>query len=167
MNDVNRHVAWALGVAVIGSVSRSLYSSKVDSATTGLPHGAAHTATDSVGGAAAVAAHLPAGAGDALTAAAHGAFTDAIGLALPIGTGVMLTPSERRTSNSSSPRSPISLRRTRASPSVTTSSRDEEEGGGGEREQRLQVLPPVVAEAGELLAGLDHVGGGVGSGDGA
>jgi len=59
-------------------------------ATTALPHAAAHTATDSVGGAAAVAAHLPTGAGDALTAAAHGAFTDAIGLALLIGTAVML-----------------------------------------------------------------------------
>src|SRR5262245_36353431 len=90
MNDVNRQVAGALGVAVIGSVSSSLYSSKVYSATAALPHGAAHTATDSVGGAAAVAAHLPAVAGDALTAAAHGAFTDAIGLALLIGTGVML-----------------------------------------------------------------------------
>jgi predicted MFS family arabinose efflux permease len=91
MNDVNRQVAGALGVAVIGSVSRSLYSSKLDSATTGLPHAAAHTATDSVGGATAVAAHLPAGAADALTAAAHTAFTDAIGLALLIGTGVMLS----------------------------------------------------------------------------
>ena len=91
MNDVNRQVAGALGVAIIGSLSSSLYSAKVDSATTGLPHGAAHTATDSIGGAAAVAAHLPTGAGDALTAAAHGAFTDAIGLALLIGTGVLLT----------------------------------------------------------------------------
>jgi hypothetical protein len=91
MNDVNRQVAGALGVAIIGSASSSLYSAKVDSATARLPHGAAHTATDSVGGAAAVAAHLPAGAADALTAAAHGAFTDAIGLALLIGTGVMLT----------------------------------------------------------------------------
>jgi hypothetical protein len=90
MNDVNRQVAGALGVAVIGSVSSSLYSAKVDSATASLPQGAAHTATDSIGGAAAVAAHLPAGAADTLTAAAHGAFTDAIGLALLIGTGVML-----------------------------------------------------------------------------
>jgi len=49
-----------------------------------------HTATDSIGGAAAGAAHLPAGATDTLTAAAHGAFTDAIGVALLIGTGVML-----------------------------------------------------------------------------
>ena len=91
MNDVNRQVAGALGVAVIGSISSSLYSAKVDSATTDLPQGAAHTATDSIGGAAAVAGHLPAGTSDALTAAAHGAFTDAIGLALLIGTGVLLT----------------------------------------------------------------------------
>jgi EmrB/QacA subfamily drug resistance transporter len=91
MNDVNRQVAGALGVAVVGSISSSLYTSKVESATAGLPPGAAHTATDSIGGATAVAAHLPAGARDALTAAAHGAFTDAIGLALLIGTGVLLT----------------------------------------------------------------------------
>jgi EmrB/QacA subfamily drug resistance transporter len=90
MNDVNRQVAGALGVAVVGSLSSSLYSSKIHAATAALPHGAAHTATDSVGGAAAVAAHLSAGAADTLTAAAHGAFTDAIGVALMIGTGVLL-----------------------------------------------------------------------------
>src|SRR5262245_15259429 len=44
MNDVNRQVAGALGVAVIGSVSSSLYSAKVDAATLALPPGAAHTA---------------------------------------------------------------------------------------------------------------------------
>jgi hypothetical protein len=37
-----------------------------------------------------VAAHLPAGAADTLTAAARGAFTDAMGLALLIGTGVLV-----------------------------------------------------------------------------
>jgi EmrB/QacA subfamily drug resistance transporter len=91
MNDVNRQVAGALGVAVIGSVSSSAYSSKVEAATAVLPHGAAHTATDSVGGAAAVAAHLPAGANEALTAAAHGAFTDAMGLALLVGSCVAVS----------------------------------------------------------------------------
>ena len=68
MNDVNRQVAGALGVAVIGSVSSSAYSSKVESATTALPPSAADAATDSIGGAVGVAAQLPAGAGDALTA---------------------------------------------------------------------------------------------------
>jgi EmrB/QacA subfamily drug resistance transporter len=90
MNDVNRMVGGALGVAIIGSFASSLYGSKVDSATTALPDGAAHTATDSVGGATAVAAQLPAQAGDALTAAANGAFTDAMGLALLIGSAVLL-----------------------------------------------------------------------------
>jgi EmrB/QacA subfamily drug resistance transporter len=90
MNDLNRQVAGAVGVAVIGSVSSSVYSSKLQSATAALPHHAAHTATDSVGGAAAVAAHLPPPAGDALAAASHLAFTDAIGLALLVGSAVML-----------------------------------------------------------------------------
>jgi DHA2 family multidrug resistance protein-like MFS transporter len=90
MNDVNRQVAGALGVAVIGSLSSSLYSSKVDSATAALPPGAAHKATDSIGGATAVAAHLPADAGYALNAVAHVAFTDAIGLALLVGSAVAL-----------------------------------------------------------------------------
>jgi len=90
MNDVNRQVAGALGVAIIGSISSSLYSSKVDSAAAALPPGAAHTASDSIGGAAVVAAHLPPSAGEPLLTAAHAAFTDAIGLALLIGTGIML-----------------------------------------------------------------------------
>jgi EmrB/QacA subfamily drug resistance transporter len=90
MNDLNRQVAGALGVAVIGSISSSLYSSRVESATSGLSAGHAHAATDSIGGAAGVAAQLPAGAGDALAAAANGAFTDAMGLALLVGSTVAL-----------------------------------------------------------------------------
>ena len=90
MNDLNRQVAGALGVAVIGSISSSVYSSHVESATAGLSPEAAHAATDSIGGAAGVAAQLPAGAGDALMAAANGAFTDALGLALLVGSAVTL-----------------------------------------------------------------------------
>ena len=90
MNDVNRQVAGALGVAVIGSVPSSAYSSNVESATAGLLPSAADAATDSIGVAVGVAAHLPAGAGDALTLAAGGAFTDALGVALLIGSGVLL-----------------------------------------------------------------------------
>jgi hypothetical protein len=90
MNDVNRQLGGALGVAIIGSLSSSLYGSKLEPATAALPHGAAHTATDSIGGATAVAGQLPAPAGDALTAAANGAFTDAMGLALLVGSGVLL-----------------------------------------------------------------------------
>jgi DHA2 family multidrug resistance protein-like MFS transporter len=90
MNDLNRQVAGALGVAVIGSVSSSIYSSKVESATAALSPRAAEAANDSVGGAAGVAAHLPAGASDALSTAAGAAFTDALGLALLVGSAVVL-----------------------------------------------------------------------------
>jgi EmrB/QacA subfamily drug resistance transporter len=90
MNDLNRQVAGALGVAVIGSISSSVYSSQVESATAGLSPEHAHTAMDSIGGAAGVAAQLPAGAGDALMTAANGAFTDALGLALLVGSAVTL-----------------------------------------------------------------------------
>jgi EmrB/QacA subfamily drug resistance transporter len=90
MNDLNRQVAGALGVAIVGSVSSSVYSSKVESATTALPPEAAHAASDSIGGAVGVAAQLPAGTADALAVAAGGAFTDALGLALLVGSGVTL-----------------------------------------------------------------------------
>jgi hypothetical protein len=90
MNDLNQQVAGALGVAVIGSVSSSLYSSRVETATTGRPHEAAHAASDSIGGAAGVAAHLPAGAGDALAAGCGRRLHDALGLALLVGSGVAL-----------------------------------------------------------------------------
>jgi EmrB/QacA subfamily drug resistance transporter len=90
MNDLNRQVAGALGVAVIGSVSSSVYSSKVESATAALSPPAASAAKDSIGGAVGVAAHLPAGASDALNTAAAAAFTDALGLALLVGAAVVL-----------------------------------------------------------------------------
>src|SRR4051812_41528301 len=49
MNDVNRMVAGALGVAVVGSIVSSAYSSRVSDATAALPHDAAATASDPVG----------------------------------------------------------------------------------------------------------------------
>lgn len=58
MNDVNRMVAGALGVAVIGSIASSAYSSQMEGATAGLPPAAAAAATDSVGAGMAVAARL-------------------------------------------------------------------------------------------------------------
>jgi hypothetical protein len=65
-----------------------LVPEKMHPATTALAPGAAHTATDSVGDATAGDAHT-------LTAAAHGAFTVAIGVALLIGTVVMLAAALR------------------------------------------------------------------------
>ena len=89
MNDVNRMVAGALGVAVIGSIASSAYSSQVGDATSALPPEAAAAATDSVGAAVAVAARLPADVAQPLSAAAGSAFTDALGVALLVGAGVL------------------------------------------------------------------------------
>ena len=73
MNDVARQVAGALGVAVVGSLVGSLYASRVEHATDGLPTGQAAGASDSVGGAIAVAESVPGSAGTALHHAATSA----------------------------------------------------------------------------------------------
>jgi MFS transporter, DHA2 family, multidrug resistance protein len=90
MNDVNRMVAGALGVAVMGSIISTVYGSRMADATGGLPPEAAAAASDSIGGAAAVAAQLPEGAAQALDRAAGLAFTDAMGLAVLVGSLVLL-----------------------------------------------------------------------------
>jgi hypothetical protein len=82
MNDVTRQVAGALGVAVIGSLVSSLYATRVEDATAGLPPSAADAAGNSVGAAVAVADRLPGSAGTALHHAAAGAYSDALGIGL-------------------------------------------------------------------------------------
>jgi predicted MFS family arabinose efflux permease len=89
MNDVNRQVAGSLGVAVIGSIVSSAYSSHVDHATSALPHAASSVASESVGGAAVVADRLPAAAAQALHHAAGVAYTDALGIGLIVAAAVL------------------------------------------------------------------------------
>jgi len=89
-NDVNRMVAGALGVAIMGSVLSTVYGNRMEDAVAGLPAPAADAARDSIGGANAVAARLPDSAADALVAAAGGAFTDAMGVALIAAAGVVV-----------------------------------------------------------------------------
>ena len=55
MNDVSRQVSGALGVAVIGSLTSSLYASRIEDDTAALAPAAAETARESVGGAIGVA----------------------------------------------------------------------------------------------------------------
>jgi EmrB/QacA subfamily drug resistance transporter len=81
MNDTTRLVGGALGVAVLGSLMTSHYG--------GAMHSAPAAAQDSVGAAHAVAAHLPAGAGAALRAAADGAFVDAMHTVLYVGVAIL------------------------------------------------------------------------------
>ena len=82
MNDVARQVAGALGVAVVGSIVGSLYTTRVEDATGTLPAEQAAAASDSVGAAVAIADGLPGSAGTALEHAAANAYTDALGLGL-------------------------------------------------------------------------------------
>ena len=91
MNDVARQVAGALGVAVIGSLVASLYSSRVEDATGALPAEQATAASDSVGAAVAIADGLPGSAGAALEHAAANAYTEALGLGLLAAAAVALT----------------------------------------------------------------------------
>jgi EmrB/QacA subfamily drug resistance transporter len=81
-NTVARMVSGALGVAVIGSLVTSLYSSDLESA--GVPE----PAQESVGAASAIAAQLPADAGARLTAVAGEAFSDAMGAGMLIAAGL-------------------------------------------------------------------------------
>jgi EmrB/QacA subfamily drug resistance transporter len=88
MNDVSRQVSGALGVAVIGSLTTSLYASRIDDSTVALPAEAAEIAEGSIGGAIGVAGSLPAAEGAALTDEAATAFTHALGLGL-LGAGLI------------------------------------------------------------------------------
>jgi EmrB/QacA subfamily drug resistance transporter len=81
-NTVARMVAGALGVAVIGSLINSLYSSDVHGSLVDLPSEAQVRAEDSVGGATAVATQLPGEASSGLLASAGDAFTNAMGTGL-------------------------------------------------------------------------------------
>ena len=88
MNDVTRQVSGAFGVAVIGSVMYTIYSSRIEDAVAGLSPQAADLARDSIGAAAQIAALLPPEIGVPLAESSRAAFTDALGLAVLIGTGI-------------------------------------------------------------------------------
>jgi EmrB/QacA subfamily drug resistance transporter len=74
MNDVVREVGGTLGIAVLGSVLTSSYGNAMDDDVAGLPGSAASAATDSVGAAHEVAAHVGGTAGERLLAASNDAF---------------------------------------------------------------------------------------------
>jgi hypothetical protein len=93
MNDVTRQVGGAFGIAIIGSVLTSFYSSRVADAVdavAGLPAAAAENAKDSIGAATGIAATLPPQVGEPLATAARDAFTDAFGMAVLVGVGLAL-----------------------------------------------------------------------------
>ncbi|MCH8910741.1 MAG: MFS transporter [Chloroflexi bacterium] len=93
MNDVTRQVGGAFGIAIIGSILNSIYSSRIASTVESiavLPLRAAEASIDSVGAALRTAASLPPADAALLAGEARTAFTDAFGLAVLVGAGVAL-----------------------------------------------------------------------------
>jgi EmrB/QacA subfamily drug resistance transporter len=87
MNDVVREVSGTLGIAVLGSVLASAYSSGMGSAVAGLSPDAAAAASDSVGAAHQVAAQT--GTADLVTSA-NQAFVDAMSTTASIAAGIAM-----------------------------------------------------------------------------
>jgi EmrB/QacA subfamily drug resistance transporter len=93
VNDTTRELGGALGVAVLGSLAVSHYSSQIGEALVGLPAAASEIATSSLGGALAVAQEIGGPAGSSLALAARSSFVDASGLSLTIGAVVVAAAS--------------------------------------------------------------------------
>jgi EmrB/QacA subfamily drug resistance transporter len=98
VNDTTRQVGGALGVAVLGSVFTSIYSSHLSNALRGrtLPADVLEQAKDSVGAALRAAAVIGGRTGDGIGAAARSAFIDGFHAALRVGAlvtiiGVVIT----------------------------------------------------------------------------
>jgi EmrB/QacA subfamily drug resistance transporter len=89
VNDTTRELGGALGVAVLGSLAVSHYSSGIASSLVGLPPAAAEAATSSLGGALQVAQGVGGSAGADLANAARVSFTDAASVALLVGAVVV------------------------------------------------------------------------------
>ena len=82
VNETAGQVGAALGIAILGTVLNSAYSSNVADAVAGLPAEAAAAAQDFVGAAAQIAVNMGGPTGEALRAAANTAFVDALGVAV-------------------------------------------------------------------------------------
>ncbi len=91
VNDTTRQVGGALGVAVLGSIFTSIYSSRLASSAAGraLPADVVAQAKDSVGTALQVANNLGGAAGRALATAARSAFID--GFQASVRAGALVT----------------------------------------------------------------------------
>jgi len=81
MNDTTRELGGALGVAVLGSVVTSKFTSSLSPAIADLPASLRTVADSGLAGALRVASELPGSAGTTLEAAAKQSFVDGIGLA--------------------------------------------------------------------------------------
>lgn len=90
MNDTTREVGTTLGVAVLGSILSSGYTSNLGSAVSDLPDAARVTAEGSLAGALGVARDIGGAQGTAIVDAAKSAWTDGLQLSMAIGAGIVL-----------------------------------------------------------------------------
>jgi len=90
VNDTTRELGGALGVAVLGSVLSTAYSSKLLDVLAGTPTPpeAAEAASEQLGAALAIAEEVGGGAGAALAEAARSAFVDGMGTSLLVGASI-------------------------------------------------------------------------------
>ena len=89
MNDTTRELGGALGVAVLGSVVTSGYTSGLAASLVGLPDEARGLAGSGLSGALAVAGRVGGDQGGALADAARQAFVDGLGMAALVGSAVV------------------------------------------------------------------------------
>lgn len=75
ISETGAELGGALGLAILGSLGTAIYRSTLERQLPDLPAEAAGTAMDTLGGAVAVAARLPAGIGEALVTSAQASFT--------------------------------------------------------------------------------------------
>ncbi len=90
VNDATRQVGGALGVAILGSLLTTSYSSSMEDATASLPAPVASAAGDSVGAAVQIAARLGGPDGAALISSARSAFIDGMSTSLLVAAGFAL-----------------------------------------------------------------------------
>ncbi|MGN6695785.1 MAG: hypothetical protein ACTHN0_16535, partial [Aquihabitans sp.] len=90
MNDTTRELGGALGVAVLGSVVTSKFTSSLSPALQGLPADARAAAESGLAGALRVASQLPGAAGETLANAAKQSFVNGLSAAALVATVVVI-----------------------------------------------------------------------------
>ncbi|MFG3704292.1 MFS transporter [Micromonospora sp. NPDC047670] len=91
ISETSTEFGGALGIAVLGSISAGIYRARMDTEVpAGLGDDLAHTATDTVGGALAVAGQVPAEVAGVLLDRAFAAFTEGFTVTAVIGAATLL-----------------------------------------------------------------------------
>ncbi|MEV5766799.1 MFS transporter [Micromonospora sp. NPDC052213] len=91
ISETSTEFGGALGIAVLGSISAGIYRARMDTEVpAGLGDDLVHTATDTVGGALAVAGQVPAEVAGVLRDRAFAAFTDGFTATAVVGAAILL-----------------------------------------------------------------------------